>query len=125
MCEAENYILTFMDKIGGSRAGPGGEVLMLHETRSEPVGSGIERDVAAGGPAADDEHGEGLSRSGARQRRMLRNMRMRHRPGLGDTLPFSLKGQGRGVRGGCGQPGCSGSGNDGGGSEGGGPRAAD
>jgi hypothetical protein len=125
MCEAENYILTAMDKFGGSGGGPGGEVLTLHEAHSEPVGSGIECDVAASGPAADDEHIEGLSWSGAHQRRMLRNTWGRHRTGLGDMLPCSLKGRGRGVGGGRGQPGHSGSGDDGGGSEGGGPRAVE
>lgn len=113
-----------MDEFGGSGGCPRGEVLALHEADAEPAGCGIERDAAPGGPAADDEHVEGIRGGGPGQRRPLRGAWRRGRARLGHAPPRGLEGRGGRVGSGRGRPGRA-RGDDGGGRGDGGGRAAE
>ena len=91
-----------MYKFGGSGGGSRREILALHEAYPEPAGGGIERDAASGGATANDEHVQGLSGCGPRQRHSLRVSRGRGRPRPRDALPGRVEGGGGGVGGGRG-----------------------
>lgn len=87
---------TAMDEFGGSGGCPRGEVLALHEADAEPAGCGIERDAAPGGPAADDEHVEGIRGGGPGQRRPLRGAWRRGRARLGHAPRAASRAAGTG-----------------------------
>lgn len=76
-----------MDELSRPRRSAGREILPLHEPDAEPAGGGIQRDAAAGGPAADDEDVEGASGAGADQRGLLGGARRHGGEGVGDSVP--------------------------------------
>ena len=49
-----------MDEFGRPRGSAGREILSLHKADAKAARGGIQRDAAAGGPAADDEDIEGV-----------------------------------------------------------------
>lgn len=78
---------TSMDELGRPRGSAGGEILSLHKPDAEAASGGIQRDAAAGRPAADDEDVEGVRGAGADQGGLLDGARRHCGEGVRNSLP--------------------------------------